>query len=164
MHSRRGHLLVTAAMMLALNLLAAPCEAQQTGPDPQVAVQEVRGLFDRFVMAQNDHNLAVVGELLWDAPSFLWITGGTPIRGESAGLKRFEALYQGTWHLAPKLDELQVTLLSDTVAQLYVPIDFTIGAAGQAATTTRFLMNQVLVKTDKGWQVASILPIAVPKP
>jgi len=41
---------------------------------------------------------------------------------------------------------------------------FTIGAAGQPAQTTRFLMNQVLLKTPTGWKVASILPIAAPAP
>jgi hypothetical protein len=163
MHPRRSDRLFIAAVMLGLNLLAAPAEAQQN-PDPQVTTQEVRGLFDRFVMAQNAHNLAAVEELLWDSPSFLWITGGVPIRGREPALKRFEALYQGTWHLEPKPDELQITLLGADVAQLYVPIDFTIGPAGQAATTTRFLWNAAVVRTAKGWQVASILPIAAPKP
>jgi hypothetical protein len=77
-------------------------------------------------------------------------------------LKRFEALYHGTWHLEPNAAELQVTMLSSDVAQLYVPIVFTIGAAGQAAHTTRFLMNQTIIKTPAGWKVASILPIPVP--
>jgi hypothetical protein len=43
-----------------------------------------------------------------------------------------------------------------------VPIVFTIGPAGQAAQTTRFLMNQTIIKTPAGWKVASILPIPVP--
>jgi hypothetical protein len=116
------------------------------------------------VAAQNAHDLTAVGDLLWDNPGFLWITAGTLIRGEDAALQRFGALYQGTWRLAPKLDELQITLLSADVAQIYDRIDFTIGPAGQAATTTQFLFNAVLVKTQKGWQVASILPIAAPKP
>jgi hypothetical protein len=41
---------------------------------------------------------------------------------------------------------------------------FTIGATGQPAQTTRFLMNQVLLETPTGWKVASILPIAAPAP
>jgi len=59
---------------------------------------------------------------------------------------------------------LRVLMLGDTSAQVYVPIVFTIGAPGQAAQTTRFLMNQVLVKTHGGWHVSSILPIPVPTP
>jgi hypothetical protein len=59
---------------------------------------------------------------------------------------------------------LRVTRLADGVAQIYVPIVFTIGATGQPAQTTRFLMNQVLLETPTGWKVASILPIAAPAP
>ena len=50
------------------------------------------------------------------------------------------------------------------MAQLYVPILFTIGGPGAAPQPTRFLMNQTLVKTPTGWKVASILPIAAPAP
>jgi hypothetical protein len=42
--------------------------------------------------------------------------------------------------------------------QLYVPITFMISPAGQTAQPTRFLMNQVVVKTADGWKVSSILP------
>jgi polar amino acid transport system substrate-binding protein len=124
--------------------------------------QEVRALFGRFLLAQNGHNLAAVGEQVLDSPRFLWITGGTAVFGREAALKRFEAVFQGTWHLEPKIDELQVTLLREDVAQLYVPLAFTTGPAGQAGQTSQFLMNQMLVKTEKGWQIASILPIPAP--
>jgi hypothetical protein len=58
--------------------------------------------------------------------------------------------------------DLHVTMLSNDVAQLYVPIVFTIGPPGQPAQTTRFLMNQTIIKTPAGWKVASILSIPVP--
>ena len=123
---------------------------------------EVKAVFERFVAAQNAHDIRAVGALLLDAPHFLWITRGTPIWGHEAALQRFEALYQGTWRLEPDMPALRVMMLSDTSAHVYAPIVFTIGASGQAAQTTRFLMNQVLVKTRGGWRVASILPIPVP--
>ena len=125
---------------------------------------EVQGVFERFVVAQNAHDVRAVGALLLDAPHFLWITRGAPIWGHEAALKRFEALYQGTWRLEPDMSALRVMMLGDTSAQVYVPIVFTIGAPGQAAQTTRFLMNQVLVKTSGEWRVSSILPILVPTP
>ena len=77
---------------------------------------------------------------------------------------RFAALYQGTWQLAPDLSELKVVIIGDGVAQLYVPITFTIGASGQAPQSTQFLMNRILRKTPTGWKVSSILPIPVPAP
>ena len=123
---------------------------------------EVKAVFERFVAAQNAHDLKAVGELLLDAPHFLWITRGTPIWGREAALKRFETLYQGTWRLEPDTAALRVMMVGDNAAHVYVPIVFTIGAAGQEAQTTRFLMNQILVKTSGGWRVASILPIPVP--
>lgn len=54
--------------------------------------------------------------------------------------------------------------MGDNMAHVYVPIVFTIGAAGQEAQTARFLLNQIVVKTSEGWRVASILPIPVPPP
>jgi hypothetical protein len=91
-----------------------------------------------------------VSELLQDSPNFLWITRGVLIWGRDAALKRFEALYQGTWSLDPKSDELRIIELQPNVVQLYVPVTFMIGPAGQTAQPTRFLLNQVVVRTADG--------------
>ncbi len=143
---------------LTLILMAFHCRSAWAAPE-----DEVRAQFDRFVAAQNAHDIKTVGELLLDSPNFLWITRGTPIWGREAALKRFEALYQGTWMLDPRKEELKIIMLRDDLAQLYVPIIFTIGAAGQQAQPTRFLMIQVIVKTPSGWKTASILPILAPQ-
>ena len=71
-------------------------------------------------------------------------------------------LYEGTWKLDPELANLKVIMIGDSIAQIYVPIIFTIGAPGQPPQPTRFLMNQLLVKTPSGWKVSSILPIPAP--
>jgi uncharacterized protein (TIGR02246 family) len=144
------------AVVLVVVVLAS---ASVVGAAPE---DEVRTVIDRFVTAQNAHDLAAVAELLWDSPQFLWVTRGAPIWGRQPALTRFEALYRGTWRLEPVLSELRIVLVSDGVAQIYVPIMFTIGAPGQEAQKTRFLMNQVLLKTPTGWKVASILPIPAP--
>ena len=123
---------------------------------------EVKAQFSKFVAAQNAHDLKAVGDMLLDSPQFLWITRGAPIWGREAALKRFEALYQGTWSLEPKIDELKVFEVQPGVAQLYVPITFMIAPAGQTAQPTRFLMNQTLVKTAEGWKISSVLPIPAP--
>lgn len=123
---------------------------------------EVKAQFNRFVAAQNAHDLKAVGDMLLDSPQFLWITRGAPIWSHEAALKRFEALYQGTWSLDPKTDELKVIEIQPGVAQLYVPVTFMIAPAGQTAQPTRFLMNQILVRTPEGWKISSILPIPVP--
>jgi hypothetical protein len=133
-----------------------------THPLAAAPEDEVRATFDRFVAAQNQHDLKAVEALLLNSPNFLWITRGTPVWGVDPAMQRFATLYQGTWRLDPELGSLKVMMLGDSVAQLYVPIVFTIGSSGQSAQPTRFLMNQLLVKTAAGWRVSSILPIPAP--
>ena len=125
---------------------------------------DIRTVFDAFVAAQNAHDSKAVSNTLYDSPNFLWITRGTAIWGREAALKRFEALYQGTWRLEPEAGAFKVVMLAPDTAQVFVPIVFTIGAQGQTAQPTRFLMNQVLIKTAEGWRVSSILPIPAPAP
>ena len=125
---------------------------------------DIKTVFDTFVAAQNAHDLKAVSNTLHDSPNLLWITRGTAIWGREAALKRFETLYQGTWKLEPEAGALKVVALGLDTAQVFVPIVFTIGAAGQPAQPTRFLMNQILVKTAEGWRVSSILPIPAPAP
>ena len=79
-------------------------------------------------------------------------------------MKRFEALYQGTWKLSPDMAGLRVVMLTDSTAQLFVPIMFNIGAPDQAAPDASFLMNQTLVKNAAGWRIVNILPIPLPAP
>ena len=125
---------------------------------------DVRLVFDQFVKAQNSHDVIAVRELLLDSPNFIWVTRGAPIWGRDAALKRFETLYEGTWKLSPDMANLKAVLVSDTTAQLHVPITFNIGAPGQPAPDAPFLMNQTLVKTAAGWRIANILPIPLPAP
>ncbi len=126
------------------------------------AEDEIRTVFERFVAAQNAHDLEAVGEILSDSEDFLWITRGTPVWGRQAALDRFQALYAGTWKLEPRMDEFRVLELGEDSAQLFVPVTFMIAPAGQTAQPSNFLMNQTLTKTAEGWQVVSILPILVP--
>jgi len=144
---------------LSLSLLLATADSVRAGSE-----DEVKAVFAKFVAAQNAHDLKEVGALLQNSAQFLWITRGSPVWGHDAAMKRFEALYQGTWSLDPKMDELKVIELQPGVVQLYVPITFMIGPAGQTAQPTRFLMNQVLVKTSGDWKITSILPIPAPQP
>ena len=124
--------------------------------------EEVRGLFDEFVAAQNAHDVEAVGALLQESPEFLWITRGAPIWGRDAALERFEALYQGTWSLEPMTEELKIFELGPDVVQLYVPVTFMIAPSGEEAQPMRFLLNQIWLRTGDEWKISSILPIPVP--
>lgn len=134
---------------------------------PVVAVagdaEDIRAAFDRFVAAQNAHDVKAVAGTLKEGDDFLWITRGAPVWGHESALKRFEALYQGTWSLQPAMDEFRVILLGPGAGQIFVPVTFQIGLPGQPAQSAQFLMNQTYVETPSGWRVASILPIPVPR-
>jgi ketosteroid isomerase-like protein len=147
---------IACTTMLLVSLLIKPAVA--------VPEDEVRSTFDRFVAAQNAHDIKAVESLLLGSPDFLWITRGAPVWGQDAALNRFASLYEGTWRLDPELTSLKVIMVGEGVAQVYVPITFTIGPAGQPPQQAKFLMNQVLIKTQSGWRVSSILPIPVPAP
>lgn len=149
-HYRSLFLALAVAVLVAHPVLASPED-------------DVRAQFDRFVAAQNAHDIKAVADLLLDSPNFLWITRGTAIWGREAALKRFETLYQGVWMLDPRKDELKVVMLHDDLAELHVPIMFTIGPAGQPAQPARFLMNQLIIRTPSGWKTANILPIPAPQ-
>lgn len=157
---RSAIVVLLVGLGLALGSLGALAQETTGFPVPE---REVRELFDRFVAAQNAHDLTTVGDLLLDSPRFLWITRGTPLWGREAALKRFEALYEGTYRWEPSLEELQIIVLKDDVAHVYVPITYTIGVGGQEIQL-RFLMNHVILKTGTGWKVASILPTPAPAP
>ena len=155
--SRAARRSIACATLLLVSLMTIkPAVAAPEG--------EIRSTFDRFVTAQNAHDIKTVESLLLGSPDFLWITRGAPVWGQDAALKRFAALYEGTWRLDPELMSLKVIVIGESVAQVYVPIMFAIGAAGQPPQEAKFLMNLVLVKTQAGWKVSSILPIPVPAP
>ena len=154
---RRAHIARRLFACVALTLAFLIIKSAAAAPE-----DEVRATFDRFVAAQNSHDVKAVEALLLGSPNFLWITRGTPVWGSDAALKRFAALYEGTWRLEPDTSGLKIVMLGDAAAQIYVPIVFTIGAPGQQAQPVRFLFNQVLVKTPTGWKVSSILPIPAP--
>jgi ketosteroid isomerase-like protein len=142
---------------IALMLMSLMIRSAVAAPE-----DEVRAIFDRFVAAQNAHDVTAVESLLLSSPHFLWITRGTPVWGPDAAVKRFASLYEGTWRLDPEPSGLKVMMIGDGAAQIYMPINFTIGAPGQQPQSMRFLMNMVLARTPGGWKVSSILPIPAP--
>jgi ketosteroid isomerase-like protein len=126
----------------------------------------IRTTVETFVSAQNAHDLKAVEGLLSDSPETLWITRGTAVWGRAEALARFQSLYAGTWHLEPDWAAFRLVVALPQVAEVFVPIEFSIGAPDQPAQQTRFLMNMVLTKSYQGWRIASILPIpaaAAPK-
>jgi ketosteroid isomerase-like protein len=143
-------------------LIAAIALACAAGGSQASTEDEVRAAFDRFVQVQNAHDAKALEALLADSPQFLWITRGAAVWGRDAALQRFARNYEGTWRLDPEPASVRVAPISNDVAQLHAAVQFTVGAPGQPAQVTRFLLNQVLVKSGGAWRVISIFPIPAP--
>jgi hypothetical protein len=141
---------------------AWPVVARGQQGAPLKIEDEVKAVFDKFVVAQNAHDLKAVGEILQDSPQMFWITRGQVYWGRDAALKRFGEYYQGTWALEPKTNEIKVVELSPGVAQLLAPTVCRIAPPGQTAQPSLFLLNQIYVRTSGGWRLVSIFPILVP--
>src|SRR6266702_1420303 len=112
---------------------------------------EARQFFERFVAAQNAHDLATVGSMLWNSEDFLGVTRGVQVRGSNAELNVFGAYYKRTWHLDPDTNQLQATAPPDGTVQILVPVTFTRGEPGQAAQQATFLISQTIIHDPNGW-------------
>jgi len=123
--------------------------------------EEVRAVFDKWIAAQNAHDLKGIRNLLSDSPDMLWISRGKPIWGRDAALKTLEERYKGTWKIEVDRKELRVISVSRRVAQVYAPTQLTSGEPGAEPSRNRVFINLVMVKKPEGWQIVSILPILV---
>jgi uncharacterized protein (TIGR02246 family) len=145
--------LVRAIVLAAVTLLATTRIAAAGIED------EVKAVFQKFIAAQNAHDLSAARELLQDSPQLLWIARGAPIRGRDSVLEGFQKNYEGTWVLEPEFDKTQITVLSSHVVQLFVPAMITIAPKGEVARARRFLLTQIYVSTPLGWKLATIVTI-----
>ena len=142
----RSHL---AATLVVLAVVAMPA----LSPVCAAPKDAIRGVFSKFIAAQNAHDLKAVGELLSDSPDFLWIAPGLVVRGRDAALDRFGALFKSRWRVDPDWSTFQIMMLDVSTAEIFVRVSTTRGAAAESAR-----MNQILVNTARGWRVFSILP------
>ena len=93
---------LTVVALLVMSLMVTSATAGTPEDD-------ARATFDRFVAAQNAHDIKAVEALLLGSADFLWITRGTPVWGREAAIKRFAALYEGTWRLEPEAANLKIS-------------------------------------------------------
>jgi uncharacterized protein (TIGR02246 family) len=141
--------LILAVLLLAASSARASME------------EEVRAVFDKYIAAQNAHDLKAVRSLLSDSPDMLWISRGKAIWGREAALKTLEERYKGTWKIDVDRKELRVISVSRRVAQVYAPTQLSAGEPGAEPARNRLYINVVMVKKPEGWQIVSILPILV---
>ena len=146
----RPHLTATLGALAAVAMLAM-------SPVCAAPKDDIRATFSKFVAAQNAHDLKAVGELLSGSRNFLWIGPGYVVRTRDAALTHFGELFQSTWRVDPDWSTFQVVMLDVSTAEIFVRVSTTNGGRARLVR-----MNQVLVKTTRGWRVLNILSGDVP--
>jgi hypothetical protein len=142
--------------LLALTFLFA------TGHAFAQAQDEIRLMFDRYVKAENEHNLAAVGQALQDSNEMMWLAPHSmPVWGRDNVMQDLTRRYQGAWKLEPDLAAMKLTVYGDNVGRLVVPISYTSGAATKSE---RYLVQQTYVRTPMGWRIAAIIAAPLPTP
>jgi len=136
--------------------------AEAISPEDDLA--EVRALFVRQVEAENDHDLAAIAEILIEEASVragqtVFVARIGRFLGRDAVLQRFENNFRGIWKFEPDMAEFYATHLSADAIFVSVPTSVTMGPAGETPRTGRFLVNQVAVRTSRGWRFAAIVPV-----
>lgn len=139
------------AYRAALHVFAG-IAALAIGPAYASPEVDVKAAFGAFVVAQNTHDLKVVGELLSDSPEFIWIDPGSVVRTRDEALKRFDALFRAKWRIDPAWLTLQVVMLDAWTAEIIVYATINNGPATQL---TR--INHIMVNTPTGWRVSTIV-------
>jgi hypothetical protein len=140
---------VLAAIALVVTMLTA--QMASAGP-----AEEVRAVYDRFVSAQNAHDLVGVRAVLLDSPRFLWVSDGKSVWGPDRTLERMAQFQRAeVWRVEPDLAVAVAVPMGADVAFLHLPLALVIGAA-KAPDRLRFLVSVLGVATPQGWRIAAL--------
>ena len=139
-----------AAAALALALLA-----------PQVAradwEEDVRGLYGRFLEAQNARDLARVRTLLLDSEDFLWVSDGQSFWGPDTLVERMKLFQKAAvWHVTPDLEHAMAVPVGADAAFLHLPLVLEIVRRGPGPDRLRFLVSVLGSRQPDGWRTAAL--------
>ena len=138
--------------------LAAAC-ALAASPARAVPDEEIRRVFDEFIVAQNAHDVDGVRKLLSDSPDFLWAFHGRAVRDRGAALDGLRELFKSRWRVEPDGSTYQTLGLDISTVEIFVRVSISSDAPVRVAQ-----MNMVLVDTAQGWRILSIVVSDLPPP
>jgi ketosteroid isomerase-like protein len=150
--------------------LSAIQHAARADPLSPSSLNEINGLYQRLIDAENRHDLAAVQQMVWQSPDTLFVAKtASPAEGNWAGfwgadvvIQHFAELYAGTFVMAPHYDRVKTVGLAGDVAETYAPLDISVSYAGQTATPKPFLMIVTWVRTPDGWKMATDVALPIP--
>jgi hypothetical protein len=148
---------------LSLSLLAGMSSAYAAGVTAE-DTQQIRALVLEKAAAESAHDIdAIDASLAHAAPGqpdpVSYVARAYRFWGRDAVIEHFRKVFAGTWRVEPDQDAIRITPLNADTAQIYVPTRVTIGAAGQPATTSTFLINEIAIRTEAGWKITAVIPV-----
>lgn len=151
--------------MLRRVLIATLALFGTLGPPAWAApADEVRALYDRFLDAQNAHDLARVRALLWESPMFLWVSDGRSFWGPDALVERMGQFQKApVWRVEPDLAAAVPVELDGSAAYLHLPLTLVIGSA-EKPDRLPWLVSMLAVRTEQGWRIAALLTTVDKRP
>ena len=147
------------------NLNRKRCSTVTNASDVSAAdIREIRELFLRQAEGETAHDIQAIDAVLARVPPgqpdpVNFVARAYRFWGREAVMDHFRTIFAGTWRFEPDLNAIQVIPIAADVAQIYAPTRITVGAAGQAATTYQFLVNEFAIRTPDGWRISAILPV-----
>jgi hypothetical protein len=139
----------------------------------QRTLSEVQALNEQLIDSENSKDFTTVRGMVWDSPSALFVAKtATAAERNWAGFwghdvvvqHLHDVLFGGPFHIEPDYSKAKAAILGCDVAETYVPVQITVGYAGQTAIPKPFLLLVDWIKTPKGWKMASDIAIPVPAP
>ena len=164
------YILLSAIVASAFASAGSSAVASDPGTISATTEQELRSIYKRLIDAENAHDIAAVRTFVWNSPSALFVAKTkTPAEGNWAGfwgtdvvVDHINELYQGTFVMTPDYSREKVVQLSRDVAQTYVPLQISVGYAGQSGTPKPFLMIVEWVKDHGEWKMATDIALPIP--
>jgi hypothetical protein len=164
------HIQLLSIVGCALAVTGIPAMADNFEPMSASREQGLRALYKQLIAAENAHDIGAVGRLIWDSPSALFVAKTkTPAEGNWAGywgkdvvVAHLNALYQGAFVMAPDYTREKVVQLGHDVAETYVPLQISVGYAGQSGKPKPFLMIVDWVRVDGDWKMATDIALHIP--
>jgi hypothetical protein len=126
------------------------------GPAFAGTAEELRALYERFLAAQNAHDVARVRPLLLEVPHFLWVSDGKSVWGREAMLARMASFQEAElWRVTPDRERAVAVEVAPGAGYLHLPLELAIGAKDKP-DRLRFLVSMVGIETPAGWRIAAL--------
>lgn len=139
--------------LAAATLVLAVAASGRAFADPGA---EARALYERFVAAQNAHDLQAVRALLLDSPQFLWVSNGMSYWGADTMVDRMATFQRAqVWEVEPDLARAVAVTVNAESAYLHLPLTLVIGR-NEDPSRLPFLVSMLSVQTEEGWRIAAL--------